>query len=178
MTECTEIVRAFHLPTATSSRKAAKTSANDEYQTNQACLIQPQNDHTDVRKRYKRLGVKVAWQMKLLSRFKLPGWLRQTASCIELYAARGPYGMTIDIRSYRDWPFGAPIIVHAQTGNVSAIQQMFSNGTASPFDMAWLGSTPILEVIQPTLHSQWNYFDVLNSSRSLPWPVRSKFAVY
>jgi hypothetical protein len=43
--------------------------------------------------------------------------------------------MSLDVKVYRNVAYVAPIMEYAREGNVQAIQEMFSNGTATPHDI-------------------------------------------
>lgn len=58
--------------------------------------------------------------------------------------------MSLDVKVYRTVAYDAPIMEYAREGNVSAIQEMFGNGTATPHDISDHYGT-VLMVHVPTL---------------------------
>jgi hypothetical protein len=59
--------------------------------------------------------------------------------------------MSIDVKTYRSVNYNAPIMEYAREGNVDAIQEMFTKGTASPYDKiegsSSRGGITVLEVL-------------------------------
>jgi hypothetical protein len=98
---------------------------------------------------YKKATSSLARQKETLVRLKLPSWLRVSTLCFEFRGRRSLYSMALDVKVYRIVSYSAPIFQFSRTGNVVAIQEMFSKGTATPNDMTVWGQS-ILEVISPT----------------------------
>lgn len=149
VSECTEAVRSIPQRSATSfhpSIEEVPSSENNEARQNGTHPAKSENDCKALVRSGKRVTSSLARQKEILVRLKLPSWLRMTSLCLELCGQRSLYGMSLDVKVYRIVSYDAPIMNFAQTGNVVAIQEMFSNGTATPHDMTDWGDS-ILKVI-------------------------------
>jgi hypothetical protein len=74
--------------------------------------------------------------------------------------------MSIGLKIYRSVDYYAPIMEYVREGNVRAIQEMFSEGTASPYDMiesdsSW-GGTTVVEVLAFTLSHLGGQVSLIN----------------
>jgi len=100
--------------------------------TDLAC---PKKDRKQLARSYKKVTNSLKRQKHTLARLQLPSWLRLTSHCVEICGERSLYGMSIDTKVYRIVASDSPIMNYAREGNVTAIQEMFSEGTATPYDM-------------------------------------------
>ncbi len=105
-----------------------------------------ETDGTDTRQSYpkhkgkeltrscKKLTSTLERQRAILAQLKLPSWLTRTSFCLEICGQRSLYEISLNLKVYRIFSDTAPIMEFARTGNVAAIQEMFTKGTASPYD--------------------------------------------
>jgi hypothetical protein len=80
-------------------------------------------------------------QTDLIFHLRPPWWSAFGSRCLDLYVKRSLFGSSIGYRAYRVVAQNAPIMVYAYKGNITGIQQMFSDGTASPYDRDVAGLT-------------------------------------
>jgi hypothetical protein len=150
--ECTEAVRSIPQRSATSFPpriEEVPSSESDEAGQNSTHPAKSENECKALVKSCKRVTSSLARQKEILARLKLPSWLRITSLCLEICGPRSLYEISLDVKVYRIVPFTAPVMKFARAGNVVAIQEMFSKGTATPHDMTDWGFS-ILEVILST----------------------------
>lgn len=154
ITECTEAVRSIPQRSETSFHpriEEVPSSESDEACQNSSHPAKSENEHERkaLVKSCKRVTSSLARQKEILARLKLPSWLRMTSLCLEICGQRSLYGMSLDVKVYRIVSSDAPVMEFARAGNVVAIQEMFSNRTATPHDITIYGWS-ILEVILST----------------------------
>lgn len=104
-----------------------------------------------------------------------------TSLCLEICGERSFYGMSLDVKAYRSVDLYAPIMEYAREGNVQAIQEMFSKGTATPHD-TWRHRETVLSIAAQSgqievcrllieqgahQHARHAYFRVLNFGNPL-----------
>lgn len=92
------------------------------------------NDCKQLARTCKKVRTPFKSPKRILARLGMPSWLKITSLCLELCGQRSICGMSIDVKTYRSVNYNAPIMEYAREGNVDAIQEMFSKGTASPYD--------------------------------------------
>jgi hypothetical protein len=109
------------------------------------------NDCKQLARTYKKVRTPLKSPKRILARLGMPSWLNMSSLCLELGGQRSLCGMSIYVKSYRSVNYNAPIMKHAREGNFRAIQEMFSKGTASPYDKiersSSRGGITVLEVL-------------------------------
>jgi hypothetical protein len=132
---------------------AVPNSSNMERHVSERNELPPQNgnaagakdDCQELVRTYKRVTSSITRQKRILARLKLPSWLQLTSLCLEIRGERTIYGISLDVKAYRNVDYNAPIMEYAREGNVQAIQEMFSKGTATPHD-SWNDHETVLSV--------------------------------
>jgi hypothetical protein len=156
VTQFTEAVWASpqHFPRSTCSIIQQCTSESIDTLSNNADDAKS-NDCKQLARTYKKARTSLKSPKRILARLGMPSWLNMTSICLELCGQQSLCGMSIGVKIYRSVDYNAPIMKYAREGNVRAIQEMFSKGTASPYDKvemssSWCGIT-VLEVLALTL---------------------------
>lgn len=147
VTQCTMSVRSIppHSGVLKSSNMEKVVSENDETTPYNGNNASTKNDYQELARSYKRVTSSITRQKRILARLKLPSWLRLTSLCLEIRGERSFYGMSLDVKAYRSVDYDSPIMQYARQGNLQAIQDMFSKGTATPHDM-WSEHDTVLTV--------------------------------
>jgi hypothetical protein len=147
VTRCTEVVRSIRPYPAISASSIIEQRPSESVEicsddTDPACT---KDDSKQLARSYRKVSYSLKRQKQTLARLQLPSWLRLTSLCLEICGQRSLYGMSLDVKVYRNVAYDAPIMEYAREGNVQAIQEMFSNGTATPHD-TWEGKETVLNV--------------------------------
>jgi hypothetical protein len=152
VTQCTMAVRSISPSSAVpnSSNMERHVSERNELPSHNGNAAGPKDDCQELTRSYKRLTSSITRQKRILARLKLPSWLRLTSLCLEICGERSIYGMSLDVKAYRSVDIDAPIMEYARKGNVHAIQEMFSKGTATPHDR-WNDHQTVLMVCGSSL---------------------------
>jgi hypothetical protein len=158
VTQCTVAVRSIPPYSAIldSSNMEKHGSESDELPLNNGNAAGAEGDCQVLAKNYKRVTSSMTRQKRILARLKLPRWLQLTSFCLEIRGERSICGMLLDVTAYRNVDFYSPIMQHARQGNVQAIQEMFSKGTATPHD-TWEDYETVLNVRSSFLVSKYRY---------------------
>jgi hypothetical protein len=148
VTQCTMAVRSFpaHSAIINSSKMEKLVSERDEVPPSNGDVAGAKDDCQELARSYKRVTSSITSQKRILARLKLPYWLQLTSFCLELRGERSIYGMSLDVKAYRSVEYDSPIMEYARGGNVQAIQEMFSKGTATPHD-TWGDYETVLNVV-------------------------------
>ena len=88
--------------------------------------------------KWKTVGGK---QNNIIFRLRTPWWFSFGGLCFDVFMRKSLFEGGIGYRAYRVVSPDAPIIKYAKNGNITAIQEMFSNGIASPNDRTTDGWT-------------------------------------
>jgi hypothetical protein len=123
---------------------------SDEITSNNGNAAGAKDDCQELARSYKRVTSSITSQKRILARLKLPFWVQMTSLCLEICGERSFYGMSLDVKAYRSVDLYAPIMEYAREGNVQAIQEMFSKGTATPHD-TWRHRETVLSVCVSSL---------------------------
>jgi hypothetical protein len=163
VTQCTMAVRSFpaHSAIINSSKMEKLVSERDEVPPSNGDVAGAKDDCQELARSYKRVTSSITSQKRILARLKLPSWLRLTSLCLELRGERTIYGMSLYVTAYRNVDYNAPIFKYAREGNVQAIQEMFSKGTATPHDK-WLHHETVLNVCE----SKFSCLECLHTDNS------------
>jgi hypothetical protein len=129
-----------------SSNMERHVSERNELQPHTGNAVGAKDECQELARSYKRVTSSITSQKRILARLKLPSWLQLTSLCLEIRGERSIYGMSLDVKAYRSVAYDAPIMEYAREGNVQAIQEMFSKGTATPHD-TWADSETVLIVV-------------------------------
>jgi hypothetical protein len=152
--QCTEAVHSFQKPS-----KILSPTAIEQHPSEIVCtpgIANSKGDCKQLARKYKKVASSLRRQNQILVRLELPSWLRLTSLCLEICSQRSLYGMSLNVKVYRTVDFDAPIMKCAREGNVSAIREMFSNGTATPID-TWAGLETVLNVGDSTFSIQFQH---------------------
>ena len=151
VTQCTMAVRSIQPSSAVpnSPNMEKHEFERDELPPHNKNAAGAKDDCQELARSYKRVTSSITSQKKILARLKLPSWLQLTSLCLEVRGERSIYGISLDVKAYRSVDYNAPIMKYARKGNVQAIQEMFSKGTATPHD-TWADSETVLNVCEST----------------------------
>jgi hypothetical protein len=90
---------------------------------------------------YRRIGQAAKSKRRFEFRLQAPSWLKITNHALEVRAQRTPFGWKFTFEMYNIVEDFAPIMEYSQAGDITAIQEMFTNRKASPNDRTWDGET-------------------------------------
>jgi hypothetical protein len=147
VTQCAEVVRSLRQDSAISASLVIdrRPSESDETSSNDTDPAGPKDECKQLATSYKDVSYLLKRQKQTLARLQFPSWLQLTSLCLEVCGQRSLYGTSLDVKVYRNVDKYAPIMQYARQGDVQAIQEMFSKGTATPHDR-WGDSETVLNV--------------------------------
>jgi hypothetical protein len=152
--QCTEAVLSFQKPSKILSPTAIEQHPSERVYT--PGVANSNGDCKQLERKYKKVASSLRRQNRILVRLKLPSWLRLTPLCLEICSQRSLYEMSLNVKVYRRVDYDAPIMKCAREGNVSAIREMLSNGTATPLD-TWEDLETVLNVGESTFPIQFQH---------------------
>jgi hypothetical protein len=129
--------------TITSSQSASRISEVDgEYDKQNAASTGVSMCPTEnLVQTYQRIGQAGTSKRRFEFRLQAPSWLKITNHALEVRAQQAPFGWKFTFEMYNIVEDFAPIMEYSQAGNITAIQEMFTNRKASPNDRTWDGET-------------------------------------
>jgi hypothetical protein len=136
VTQCREAVQSISHPQALSSFSSIelKSSESDRPSSSDPDAVTQEDSCKQIARSYKKVTYSLKIQQQTLARLQLPSWLRLTNLCLEICGRRSLYGMSLDVKVYRIVSWDDPITKYARKGNVRGIQELFSQGIATPLD--------------------------------------------
>jgi len=91
--------------------------------------------------RYRSTGPAPKSKVRFEFRLQAPFWLKITNRALGMSARRAPFGWEFTFETQNIVKHDDPIMEYAESGNVTAIQELFTKRKASPNDRTWGGET-------------------------------------
>ena len=107
-------------------------------------------EQSDLQHEYRNLKKIHRRQRKFLARITTPPWCTSYRLALEFGGHKAPNGWNFSIKTYAVIPRSSPIFRSVSDGDMEAVQRLFGEGLASPFDRSREGETILDVSLTPT----------------------------